>query len=118
MSKKTSHSITAGNAKDAPVYHIGLDVHAADFTVAVADPGRGGEVRELGTFSSDLHALEKLVTRLRKAHPGAVLHVAYEAGPTGLRPQLRFPGEREGSISGLRARVRDPNRVRPTMVFR
>ena len=83
MSKRATDITTAGNAKDAPVYHIGLDVHAADFTVAVAEPGRNGEVRELGTFSSDLHALEKLITRLRKAHPGAELHVAYEAGPTG-----------------------------------
>lgn len=68
---------------DALVYHVGLDVHAADFAVAVADPGRDGEVRELGRFSSDLHALEKLMARLGKAHPGARLHVAYEAGPTG-----------------------------------
>jgi hypothetical protein len=29
-----------------PVYHIGLDVHTADFTVAVAEPGRGGEVKK------------------------------------------------------------------------
>lgn len=72
-----------GGSQDAPVYHIGLDVHAADFTAAITEPGRDGEVRELGTFSNDLHALEKLVARLRKAHPGAVLHFAYEAGPTG-----------------------------------
>ena len=65
-----------------PVYHVGLDVHAADFTAAIAEPGRG-EIRELGTFTSDLHALEKLMQRLKKAHAGAVLHVAYEAGPTG-----------------------------------
>ena len=68
--------------EERPVFHIGLDVHAADFTAAIAEPGRG-EVRELGVFSSDLHALEKLMQRLRKAHPEGVLHVAYEAGPTG-----------------------------------
>ena len=36
---------------EGPVYHVGLDVHAADFVAAIADPGRDGEVRELGAFT-------------------------------------------------------------------
>ena len=34
-------------------------------------------------FPNDLHALEKVLAKLRKAHPGAELRVCYEAGPTG-----------------------------------
>lgn len=94
MSKKTpqstaagkanvSHTITTITRNNGPVFHVGLDVHAADFTAAIAEPGRDGEVRALGTFTCDLHALEKLMARLRKAHPEGTLHVAYEAGPTG-----------------------------------
>ena len=43
---------------------VGLDVHKDTTVVAVADGGRDGEVRLHGTFSSDLHALEKLLGRL------------------------------------------------------
>jgi transposase len=49
--------------------------------IVVAEAGRDGEVRQLGTISSDLHALERVLTKLRA--DGATLHVAYEAGPTG-----------------------------------
>ena len=45
--------------------------------------GGGGEARLYGTIANDLHALEKVFTKLRKAHPGAELRVCYEAGPTG-----------------------------------
>lgn len=60
---------------------VGLDVHKDTTVVAVADGGRDGEVRLHGTFSSDLHALEKLLGRL--GGEGVRLHVVYEAGPTG-----------------------------------
>ena len=61
---------------------IGLDVHAKTITIAVA-PGEGGEAHVYGTITHDLHALEKVFAKLRKAHPGAELRVCYEAGPTG-----------------------------------
>jgi transposase len=61
---------------------VGLDVHAKNITVALAEGG-GGEARLYGTIPNDLHALEKLFAKLRKAHPGAELRVCYEAGPTG-----------------------------------
>jgi transposase len=61
---------------------VGLDVHAKTITVAIAGSG-GGEARLHGTIPNDLHAVEKVFAKLRKAHPGAELRVCYEAGPTG-----------------------------------
>lgn len=63
--------------------YIGMDVHKEDNVIAVADGARKGEVREYGKISNDSHTLEKLVRRLKKAHPDAELHFAYEAGPCG-----------------------------------
>ena len=65
-----------------PLLFIGLDVHAKNITMAVA-PGDGTEARLYGTIPHDLHALERVFAKLRKAHPGAELRVCYEAGPTG-----------------------------------
>jgi len=62
---------------------LGLDVHAKSITIATAESGSGGEVRLYGAIANDLHALEKVFAKLRKAHPGAELRVCYEAGPTG-----------------------------------
>ena len=61
---------------------LGLDVHAKNVAIALAEAG-GGEARSYGTIPSDLHALEKVLTKLKKAHPGTELRVCYEAGPTG-----------------------------------
>jgi transposase len=61
---------------------LGLDVHAKNITLALAEGG-GGEARLYGTIPNDLHAVEKVLAKLRKAHPGAALRVCYEAGPTG-----------------------------------
>lgn len=61
---------------------LGLDVHAKNLTLALAEGG-GGEARLYGTIPNDLHAVEKVLAKLKKAHPGAELRVCYEAGPTG-----------------------------------
>jgi transposase len=61
---------------------VGLDVHAQSITIAFAEGG-GGEARSYGAIPNDLHALERVFSKLRKAHPGAELRVSYEAGPTG-----------------------------------
>jgi transposase len=60
--------------------YIGLDVHKERNEVAIAD-GHSGEVRLYGSISNDLHALEKLVYKLRGEN--VVLHFVYEAGPCG-----------------------------------
>jgi transposase len=65
--------------------HLGLDVHKDSITIAIAiaEPGSKGEIRLFGTITNDLHALEKALSRIGKAHPDAQLEVAYEAGPCG-----------------------------------
>jgi transposase len=63
--------------------HLGLDVHKDSITIAIAEPGPKGEIRLFGTITNDLHALERALSRIRQAHPGSPLEVAYEAGPCG-----------------------------------
>jgi transposase len=63
--------------------YLGLDVHKDSITIAIAQPGSKGEIRLYGTILNSLQALERALTRIRQAHPGAQLEVAYEAGPCG-----------------------------------
>jgi len=61
--------------------YVGLDVHQDTTVVAVAEGDRSGEIRVYGKVSSDLLATEKALRKIRGET--GVLHVAYEAGPTG-----------------------------------
>jgi len=63
--------------------YLGLDVHKDSITIAIAPAGLRSEVRLFGTITNDLGRLEVALGRIRKAHPGAQLEVAYEAGPCG-----------------------------------
>ena len=62
--------------------YLGLDVHAQTIALALAEGG-GGEARNYGGISNCLSTLERTLAKIKRAHPGAELRVAYEAGPTG-----------------------------------
>jgi len=66
--------------EDSTVF-VGIDAAKAKHAVALAEPGRRGEVRYLGEIDTSPEAVRKLVTRLAAKH--GTLHVCYEAGPTG-----------------------------------
>jgi transposase len=63
------------------ITYIGLDVHKATVCVAIAESGRGGEVRGVGVFENRPDVLRKMVARLGKHRRR--LSFCYEAGPCG-----------------------------------
>jgi transposase len=58
-----------------------LDVSKSKRAVAIADGGRGGEVRFVGEIASTPAAVERLIGKLAGRY--GKLHFCYEAGPTG-----------------------------------
>ena len=60
---------------------VGLDTHKAKIAVAVAEPGRSGEVRFQGEIANQPEAVRRLLERLAGKH--GRLRVCYEAGPCG-----------------------------------
>ena len=60
---------------------VGIDTSKSRNAIAIADGGRGGEVRYLGEFSATEAAIRKLVAKL--AAKCCHLTFCYEAGPTG-----------------------------------
>jgi transposase len=63
------------------VAYIGLDTSKLRNAVAIAEAGRGGELRYLGEIDNTPTATGKLVRKLASKH--AALMFCYEAGPTG-----------------------------------
>jgi transposase len=62
---------------------VAFDVAKIKHAVAIADGGRGGEVRFVGEIASSPAAVERLIGKLAGRY--GKLHFCYEAGPTGYR---------------------------------
>src|SRR5580658_6321389 len=61
--------------------YVGLDVHKASISVSVAEEGRNGEIRFIGTIANTPADVIKLAGRLAKN--GRQLEFCYEAGGCG-----------------------------------
>ena len=48
------------------ITYVGLDVHKTTICVAIAESGRGGQLREVGVFENRPDVLRKMVARLGK----------------------------------------------------
>src|SRR5262245_44773695 len=60
---------------------VGIDTSKSRNAIAIADGGRGGEVRYLGEFPATDAAIRKLVAKLAAKYSKLIF--CYEAGPTG-----------------------------------
>ena len=55
-----------GTAEMDEITFVGLDVHKATVCVAIAESGRGGEVRQIGVFENRPEVLSRMAARLGK----------------------------------------------------
>ena len=72
------------------VADVGLGTSKPYNAVAIAEPGRDGEVSYLGEIDNTSAATARLVRKLSAKH--AHLEFCYEAGPTGYGRTVSSPG--------------------------
>jgi transposase len=91
---------------------VGLDTHKAKIAVAVAEPGRSGEVRFQGEIANRPEAVRQLIERLGGKH--GQLRVCYEAGPCGygLHRQITALGHNCSVVAPSLVPVRAGDRVK------
>jgi transposase len=91
---------------------VGLDTHQTKIAVAVAEPGRSGEVRFHGEITNQPDLVRRLIERLADKH--GQLRVCYEAGPCGygLQRQITALGHDCTVVAPSLVPVRAGNRVK------
>jgi transposase len=97
--------------QDSEVF-VGLDTSKRKISVALAEPGRDGDVRFFGDIDSAPEMVARMVNKLAKRHPK--LRFCYEAGPTGyeLHRQITALGHECVVVAPSLVRKRPGDRVK------